>query len=147
MQQKAAPKDRFLETRTVLGVLAAEADNEAGGGDSEVQVVVRGVHGEQAQDGAAHEAEDRDETVDQSEDDEVHAGVRQSGADGKEGDDAGEDVDDVVDRINLEDDQRVSRKEAGHADEEENDTQNPGERFHKGVHRVKGEEVRNYCEH
>lgn len=132
-------KTRRLVKRTgfywTLGVslfLHAETDPEGDRSDDEMEEVIRHVVGHQAKNSVTvlDEAEDHDDGVDDAEDAEVHPrGVRRRGR-GPEGDDAREEMDDVMRRIDMEDAEQVAVhrdtwNESEDADENEHDTECP----------------------
>lgn len=82
-----------------------------------MEVVVLHVHCEEAEDLTGHEAEDGDKAVDHAEDDEEEACVAVRSRSDKS-DEPCDDVDDVMDGVDLEDEERAIDEEAGDADKQ-----------------------------
>jgi len=106
-----------------------------------MEVIVGVIYREETEDIAVrhHKAKYRYKGIDNTEDDEVETSDRFTHADREESEKTAHHVHDVVDGIHMEDEERVTHKEAGDADEGEHDTQNPGELLHEAVHKKKGE--------
>ena len=93
-----------------------------------MQVVVRRVDGDEAEHiGAGHEAENGDDRVDETEDDQVLAGERRALAGGKQADKTADQVDQVMRRIGFKNTENGIIEEPEDADERQDEAEHPSE--------------------
>lgn len=114
-----------------------------------MQVVVSLVDREEAEDVACiHKTDNCDESVDDTEDDEVHACSGFAGGNRDNRDHAAEEVYEVMNRIDLKNAQDRIIDKTENADDDKNDAENPCNGFDKAVHKMwMGKEKVNYLKY
>lgn len=126
----------FPASKRESGALAAKANEQADGGDGGVEQIILHVHGNETQYGVTlHKANHGDHGIHQAKEHQVRAGHVVARVHAVERNQTTEQVDDVMDRINLKDEERTAGEKTGDADDHKHETEEGNQGLHERVHR------------